>query len=438
MEINTNSATVGSHAEGRVSNRLMLLYISIVLILYMCIELRIWYWGVSRPWGEGGELGLLVASSSLETYKTFKLVLLVQIVGIFTYVQAWRVLSGTVLIWVLFAWCFMSLIWAGNVSASLQQLILLSTTVAATAIFARLFTPEQQVRFITHVLALVLVSCLLFAIVNPSAGTMAGRHDGALRGLFPHKNHFGVFSVFAFTYFVASRRVLKEWLTNLALIALAVAGVYFSLSATAVGMLCVSIFMLIFFRFISTLNQRSRVQVFNIAIVLATLFSVLAITYYEPLLEMLGRDPTLTDRTLIWYAVLLHFQDNPSIFIFGQGASAAFADADLIKRMAEISRYRGVTSTHNAYFDIILNFGIVGLILFAIVLLKYIITSIKFMADCARVNAYWIAALNLQIFILFIIRNFSTSESGLTASFPFLFFMISVLSQIDLSRGYTR
>ena len=91
--------------------------------------------------------------------------------------------------------------------------------------------------------------------------------------------------------------------------------------------------------------------------VLALLAAEWAFGIYANMLQLLGKDPTLTDRTLLW-SELLKVTINP---LFGTGFES-FWLGDRIRKFAE-SRWWEPNEAHNGYLETYLNLGVVGLLL---------------------------------------------------------------------------
>jgi O-antigen ligase len=80
------------------------------------------------------------------------------------------------------------------------------------------------------------------------------------------------------------------------------------------------------------------------------------------LASQLGRDPTLTDRTIIWNA-LLGLHTNPLI---GTGYESLWLGSRLQRIWQQLGT---INEAHNGYLDIYLNLGIIGLIFLALFLI---------------------------------------------------------------------
>ena len=78
--------------------------------------------------------------------------------------------------------------------------------------------------------------------------------------------------------------------------------------------------------------------------------------------EMLGRDPTLTDRTRIW-SVLLNMHTDP---LFGTGYESFWLGSRL--DMVTLKAGEVIAEAHNGYLEVYLNLGLIGLILLVAIL----------------------------------------------------------------------
>ncbi len=123
-----------------------------------------------------------------------------------------------------------------------------------------------------------------------------------------------------------------------------------------VGMLIVAVLGLRFVdkRFIGT---------FVIIGVLALLAAEWAFGIYANAIQLLGKDATLTDRTLLW-SELLKVKINP---LFGAGFES-FWLGDRFRTFAD-SRWWQPNQAHNGYLETYLNLGLVGLVLLIVLLI---------------------------------------------------------------------
>jgi O-antigen ligase len=96
---------------------------------------------------------------------------------------------------------------------------------------------------------------------------------------------------------------------------------------------------------------------------LALLAAEWAFGIYTDAIQLLGKDTTLSDRTLLW-SELLKVKINP---LFGTGFES-FWLGERFRKFAE-SRWWQPNQAHNGYLETYLNLGLVGLILLIVLLI---------------------------------------------------------------------
>jgi exopolysaccharide production protein ExoQ len=110
-------------------------------------------------------------------------------------------------------------------------------------------------------------------------------------------------------------------------------------------------------------------------------------------LEEMGRDATLTGRTVIWDQVLAETH-NP---ILGAGFES-FWLGDRLKRIQSV--HPGLNESHNGFVEIYISLGLIGVSLLAIIIVtgyRNIMSSLRFNPDIGRLRmAYFIAAIVLS------------------------------------------
>ena len=76
-------------------------------------------------------------------------------------------------------------------------------------------------------------------------------------------------------------------------------------------------------------------------------------------LGLIGKDPTLTGRTDIWSAVIELISERP---VFGWGYRAMWVPTDLVTMWVDMKTGEwGVPSAHNAFLEVTLELGLLGL-----------------------------------------------------------------------------
>ncbi len=135
---------------------------------------------------------------------------------------------------------------------------------------------------------------------------------------------------------------------------------------------------------------------------------------YGTVLDALGRDPTLTDRTMIW-AECVALVDNP---IIGTGFESFWLGP---RPQAILARWEGIHQSHNGYVEIYLNLGYIGVFL----LFGVIISSFRKIAKDLLSNFEFA---RLRLGFLFAIIFYNYGEATFQAVHPLwtIFYIIAL------------
>jgi O-antigen ligase len=140
---------------------------------------------------------------------------------------------------------------------------------------------------------------------------------------------------------------------------------------------------------------------------------------YAMLLELVGRDPSLTDRTLIWELLQPLIDDQ---FFKGYGFGAFWASADA---GAFITRWGYIGNAHSGYVETLLNGGLIQLI--ALLLMFAQTLSKRYRAITADQSARY-QACALVIIGLFVVTNYVAYVIPNYRSGEFLIFCVLSLT----------
>jgi exopolysaccharide production protein ExoQ len=235
------------------------------------------------------------------------------------------------------------------------QLFNLSATIdiaivsLAPIIFVERIGPLKVIDNLWWFLGIVAVASTLLSLSGSNLGVMMQSYfNGAWRGIFYHKNSFGyMLALLAIVSIFARRTQTMPAVLRLAMVVVVVVGI---VGSDSVGSGLAAFFAVAISWFLWQVRT-VRPPVLAGALVAFSLAAVLAFAAFLPMiLDVLGRDVTLTGRTRVWSTVLPH-----SLSIFGLGAGAA----SLPVIVDEISRGLGYAyaSIDNAYLILAVEFG---------------------------------------------------------------------------------
>jgi exopolysaccharide production protein ExoQ len=161
--------------------------------------------------------------------------------------------------------------------------------------------------------------------------------------------------------------------------------------------------------------RRPAIVHLPVAVMVAVSASVLFLGLAPGVLEMMGKNPTLTDRTEIW-SVVLHLTTNP---MFGTG----FESFWLGPRLEKIWRVYSwePLEAHNGYIEVYLNLGWTGVVLLAII----IAIGYRTVIAAWRLNPL-AGSLRLAFFVVGVVYNFTEAAYFRMMAPAWIFFLLAI------------
>lgn len=226
------------------------------------------------------------------------------------------------------------------------------------------FKLRQQAWLIAWAFGIAILLSFIFIIALPKYGVMASIHEGSWRGVWVHKNITGgkymVMSnwIFLLLLLTQSKFIGVLWVGLASSLALTIGANSTNGLVSSVLMIALTLFLHQFLR----LRSDKFVAVF---LFLGLLVAGLAITFSDVvsiLLELVGKDATLTGRTDIWALVIEKIQERPWL---GYGFAGFWRDGVRGEAAFIIRAVRWpVTHSHNGYLDFMLQLGLIGFLVF--------------------------------------------------------------------------
>ena len=336
---------------------------------------------------KGANEGDGINVTSLDLSINAKLSLIIYFVSFVLLALRWRrslaVLSGNALLWILLGVVCFSFFWSINPGQTFRFSIYAVGTTGFGLYLATRYTLLEQMKLLGWTYGLLLVLSLLFAIAIPKYGISAGVHEGALRGVFTHKNQFGAVMAPGGVIFLlnALRKERFSWIYWI-LLALNCGAMVMSQSTTALGTFGLMLILCIIYR---VLRWRYEVMIAAIlAVTIAGFASLILVAGYigsDSVLSNFGKDSTLSGRTYIWGYVWDQIQLKPW---FGYGMTAFWNGLDGPSSYIQYAMKIAVIYAHNGFLDIWLSIGIVGLGIF---LIGFFATTAQSLALLRKTNS---------------------------------------------------
>jgi exopolysaccharide production protein ExoQ len=226
-------------------------------------------------------------------------------------------------------------------------------------------------QFLEMMLALgtaTMAASIVFALVLPQYGLdQMGGHSNAWKGIFSAKNYLGNLALFFLTMAVSYRgRTTFLRFIRISQIIFCLTAIAFSRAATAYLLTAIYIACLLTLR---TLHRLRKKDYFVVCLLLLVTFSaaiLVIVAWPDVLIDLLGKDMTLTGRTNIWSAVLDSIVKRP---LLGYGYQAFWLGLEGESYRVILAVSWMLAQAQNGFLDIMLENGVAGL---AIVLLVFV------------------------------------------------------------------
>ena len=261
------------------------------------------------------------------------------------------------LLWALVLYAFVSDIWSIDNAATIRRAVALALTSAAALSVAARLSWVGLTKVLATAFTIIGLGSFLVGLLLPSYGRMTTLFPGAWSGLFIEKNGLGAIEAQGALFCAAAlfvdptRRRVWGAATGLAVLLLLLSTSKTSLVAMTLGF--------------AGLGFAVMIRRGPIMAVLASFFGVVgagllgAAVWLAPdtLLGLLGKDATLTGRTLIWAAVKRQIDTRP---LTGFGYGAVWSDQSGWGPVYWVAKQAGFRPAyaHDGWLDIWLGLGI--------------------------------------------------------------------------------
>ncbi len=250
---------------------------------------------------------------------------------------------------------FVSALWSIYPDVTLRRSVAFLFTTAFATYLALRYTFPEIVRMMATGLSILMMLSFASVFLMPDVGLDSEQHVGAWKGIFWQKNVTGrmmVWLVLCLLWLDWTREG-KRWVVR-PLLALALLLIVMSRSGTG---LVTSI--LVAGVLFSSSFARGGIRSFAPSLAFILLVAVIGLTsgttFWHDILYMLGRDPTLTGRTVLWQHTLMSIQER---FVLGWGYAAYWYGA--YGPGSAFTQGWGINSAHNGWIEAWLDLGLFG------------------------------------------------------------------------------
>ena len=297
--------------------------------------------------------------------------------------------------------CGVSFFWSIDPAITMRRSVAIVMTTAFGLFLACRYDWHALVQRFAVAYAFLAIGSLIFAVALPEWGRMQFIHEGAWRGMWLEKNSFGAQMAKALLVMMCAFAMKPKHGWFYVPMGLLCFGLV--LMCTSKTALLAALLMIMGFVFVRVMRAYPilRIPVMYFAVIGTVVFGFLMTFMSGDMLELIGKDPTLTGRTDIWDSLIRAASEHMWL---GHGYGTFWIDPLGPSYWVRFNLDWGVPTAHNGWMETWLSVGLVGVILFGV---TYLVTLILALDRLARggVENYWA----LLSTILFLVLSLSES-----------------------------
>ena len=333
---------------------------------------------------------------------------------------------------VFLGYALISVLWTVYFPATLYKLIFLFFSSIAGSYLAIRYKIHGVINILTWVAAICSLLSIMIVVYFPLVGVMQNQlFLGSWTGIFWHRNHAGnIFAYFNMIFLL--RFLLDEGLSKRQKIAFAL---FYALSAIIVfgSRSATGVIVFLFLHFFVGLTvvwlkfyeQIKPRHYFASAALLLGGFIVF-ITNTGFFFGLLGRSANMTGRVPLWQDLFQNFYLQDPVFGYGYGALWMQKSFRILMQIRH-NWGNQVYFADNGFFDILLNTGLVGLLVFMFSYLSY---GLRSTLQAVR-NKSWLYFFPFLTFLYILIGNLTYSFLLEVDQFVWMIFIIMVFTTTE-------
>jgi exopolysaccharide production protein ExoQ len=334
---------------------------------------------------------------------------------------AWLMVGGLV------GLAYVSQYWSIDPGVTDRRVIALAINSAFAVYLGAVFRGVALPRVLMHTGLVMAVGSLIMVFLFPRIGVHQTDNAGLWRGLWYEKNQMGLVMVVAAVSAAAclaadnlSQNGRRPWV---ALLAFALTTLLVVATQSKTSLLCwmLGVGMVGGWWTLKQGGAAVTVAAVWLGVVLAAVGAWVWNTQSAVILEALGKDPSLTGRTLIWDALMRKVADRPWT---GYGFSAFWGKDSIPAREIRLETQWPVPSAHNGWIDLLVQLGWPGAVAVGILMLTAAVLVLVRLNGMGAREGFWSLGYMTGFFVL------SLSESVLLthANLPWVL-MLAILSR---------
>ena len=326
-------------------------------------------------------------------------------------------------------WPILSCLWSQLPTVSLEWAPVAALEVVFAFYLYRRFSYVRQMQLLLLLGWICLVCSIFLSLFLPNYGIDHTDPAAAWRGMYSHKNLCSMTTAFLLpaAFYAPAPGVLSKIL-RVAYVCLSAGLIVMTQSATGKIVLVCFCAYVIATKVASRLPSKERTIALIAGSVIALAMVAVGFTASEQILLSLGKDPTLTGRTEIWRAIMPSIMKHPFL---GYGYRAFWRGYEGESANTSFATHWAVTSAHNAYLEVWIGLGAVGVALVVYSLLRAIRDAFVCLQGEKSPYLGWCASI---VFLTLI----TSADEGVLLNPNSLMWILYILACVGLSHGAMR
>jgi exopolysaccharide production protein ExoQ len=300
-----------------------------------------------------------------------------------------------------------SVAWSVDPETSLRRAFALSMWTLFGLYLASRYDTRALLRLLGIALGLLALMSIASVLLTPDYGLESGFDRGAWRGVFVTKNTLGEMMLLAAVVFgLFAARKGPARVPAVFGVLLAVTLIFFAKATAAlliVGVLAITIPVVLAFR-----KNNAAAAVVLCALLGVSAGASVAIADRDAVLSVLGKDATLTGRTVLWATVMERIEDQP---LLGYGYGAFWEANGVQREQVRAAVGWDTPHSHNGFLDMWLDVGLVGVL----ALLAAYVVALKRAWLALRATRELDGIWAMSFLVMLFLGN--TTESSISQSF---------------------
>lgn len=355
----------------------------------------------------------------------FALTYLLSIACILPFIKpVWRQLRRNALIFSVLAWALLSVFWSSIPSTTAVNSVRMAINLILVVFLFERYSANDLQKLMMLVGSVAAAGSILMVLVFPQYGLQARNLAafGAWQGIFGQKNLLGLEMMILLlpAFFVKLNGIHARGLriayigTLLTLIAMSQ-----SAGAWIVTALCLSFIALL--HLTVRMPRKDATVVVFVVLGLAAAVGIAVLANYDSMMYALGKDPTMTGRTVLWSGLIDLALKRP---ILGYGYLAFWQGLNGPTRYLALQmNWLGLAGAENGVLELCLELGIVGLLLYALVFLRAVKDAFYCIGRGPTPAALWYTSILFYVVATNIEGGALLMPSNLACMLPFMAYL---------------